>query len=145
MKAFIQVHELYYNCPNSFNAEEALDSARKAVALDERDADAQLVLGISLYRTGHFKESLEALNKAAARRLRLEAQDQLHLATTLWKLGRRDEARSCFKQGVAAMFPRPHPAVRRLKEEAAQVLGLAPVPASGKPAASLRSAGPSYR
>jgi tetratricopeptide (TPR) repeat protein len=143
MKAFIQVHELYYNCPSSSSADEALASARKAVALENRDAGAQLVLGISLYRTGHFQESLDALNKAASRRLRPNAEDQLHLAMTLWKLGRREQARSCFKQGVAAMRPRESPAVLRVKEEAAQVLGLAP--ATARPVASRPSAGSSSR
>ncbi len=73
---------------------EALEHARRAVALDPKDGDFRTTLALAEYRTGHWAESI-ALTKG------VDGSNGFFLAMALWQKGEKDEARKCFDKAVA--------------------------------------------
>jgi serine/threonine protein kinase/Flp pilus assembly protein TadD len=84
----------------SRDIERAVDSARKAVALDPWRGDDWNTLGVALYRAGNWQEALEALRKSTSIRSGGDSFDWYFLAMVHWRLGDRDEARRQFARAV---------------------------------------------
>jgi len=83
-------------------------------------------LGAAEYRLGHWRKSLEALQKSAS----LSADNDsatlgLLLAMTHWQLGNRQEARTRYESSVARIKAEDpnHEELQRLRIEAAELLG----------------------
>jgi serine/threonine protein kinase/Tfp pilus assembly protein PilF len=122
----VQVDVLREFCPALYDGPRVLQQARAGLALDPKDAMAQLNLGSVLYREGEFDEALEVLERLDEENEFNEPGVFFYLAMTHWKLGRREEARRVYGRGVArleATFPND-PTNRRLQREAAELLGM---------------------
>jgi tetratricopeptide (TPR) repeat protein len=104
---------------------EALDWARRAVDADPDSSAYRSNLGMALYRAGQHEEAVLALELAdstngkpverpaeagadavvSVKRDHARSQDLVFLAMSLWKLGRRDEARARLAQARAEYDP----------------------------------------
>ena len=78
----------------------AVDSLRRAIALDPRHALARYNLALILARADRFSGALDELQRALALQARPEIQ--YTLATVYWRLGRLDQAVTALEQAVAA-------------------------------------------
>jgi len=116
-----------YPDPAVRNPQRALELAVCATKAEPRDSLAWSTLGIAEYRNGHWQAAIDALTRGmdlgGANGLG-EAWDWFYLAMSHAQIGKSDEAKKWFAQGVAwAQAPRRLRQVRALYEEAAQVLG----------------------
>jgi serine/threonine protein kinase len=116
------------------HAAEALEHARKAVALEPGYHDWWHTLGVAHCRLGHWKEALECIEKSR----QLEQQqpgsepgppgswERFFEAMAYSGLGDKENARRCYDQGVQWMqeHAADHPDLRRFRDEAAQMLGI---------------------
>ena len=88
------------------------------------------ILGAAHYRAGDYKAAVAALERATAQKKDGASGDWLYLAMAHGRLGHAGEARRYYDRAV-----RPLPAqaaVRRLRVEAAEVLGIDPQPKGPK-------------
>jgi serine/threonine-protein kinase len=111
------------------HAAEALESARKAVALEPQMGDWWHTLGVAHCRMGHWKEALANIEKS--RQLGHETEppssfDLFFEAMAYSGLGDGDKARRCYDEGVQWMEKNipDHADLRRFQAEAAQMLGI---------------------
>jgi tetratricopeptide (TPR) repeat protein len=124
--AWTHVAHLVFACPHLFDAELALEYARRA---DAGLSDVLLVrdtLGLALYRNGEYEEAREVLQGLVDVQPRAHPATLFSLAMSSWKLGHRAEAREHFQRGSARLeeiLPND-PESLRLQDEAAQVLGI---------------------
>jgi predicted Zn-dependent protease len=81
----------------------AVEFARKAVELAPEDGDVWKTLGVVQLRAGHWKESIDALQKSNTLRKGGDSSNWFFLAMAQWHLGDKDEARKCYNQGVQWM------------------------------------------
>jgi serine/threonine protein kinase len=111
------------------HATEALEHARKAVALDPAHHDWWHTLGVAHCRLGQGKEALAAIEKS--RQLDDEpgppnSFDRYFEAMAYRHLGDHDKARRCYDEAVQWMEKHmpDHPDLRRFQLEAASILGI---------------------
>jgi tetratricopeptide (TPR) repeat protein/tRNA A-37 threonylcarbamoyl transferase component Bud32 len=77
--------------------------ARKAVELAPEDGNVWKTLGVVQFRAGHWKESINALQKSNNLCKGGDSSNWFFLAMAEWHLGDKDEARKCYDQGVQWM------------------------------------------
>jgi serine/threonine protein kinase/tetratricopeptide (TPR) repeat protein len=108
----------------SRNLEEALASARKAVALDPHKGGYWNTLGVALYRVEQWQEAVTALNKSMKLRRGGDSFDWFFLAMAHKQLGDHDEAAKWQRRAVEWMDQRKAGDVelRRFRAEAALLL-----------------------
>ena len=82
------------------------------------------------YRSGDWQAARDALNEAIQLRGEGNDRDWFFLAMTLWQEGKPDEAKKCFEDADQWMKSnRPDkPELRRVRDEAAELLGLSGTP-----------------
>jgi tetratricopeptide (TPR) repeat protein len=113
--------------PKLRDAAEAVKLARKAVELAPVDAWSWQTLGWVLYRTGAWKDSIEAFHKSMALQEDPKGGDSgqwFGLAMAHWQLGNKNEARKWHDQAVQWMEkddPQDEQ-MRRYRTEAAALL-----------------------
>ena len=108
---------------------EALEHARRAVALGPEDGAFRTTLALAEYRAGHWAESIAAAERSIALTKGVDASNWFILAMALWQKGDKDEARKWFDK-----------AVRVDQGEGPQERGAAPVlGGSGRVAGSART------
>jgi serine/threonine protein kinase/Flp pilus assembly protein TadD len=123
--AIVHVDVLHEFCPRQYDGPLALERIKTAYALVPDDEQFQRCLGALLYRESEAAEALEVFQLLDEEHEFDEAGDLFYLAMTLWKLGRKAEARSVYDRAVArleATFPN-EVLPRRLQREAAALLG----------------------
>ena len=122
------LHAAYFveSCPDRYDAGFALDSARKAVRFNPKDAEAWSALGLALYRSELYDEAREALSRALELDTRQDVVALFSLAMTHWQLGSRREAGKQYDLAVSRTletFP-DSPEYLRFRREAAALLGV---------------------
>ncbi len=80
---------------------EALEHARRAVALSPDDGTFHNTLALAEYRAGHWAESIAAAERSIALAKGVDASNWFFLALALWQQGENDRARSFFDKAVA--------------------------------------------
>ena len=79
---------------------EALEHARKAVALAPKDSNFHNTLALAEYRAGHWAESIAAAERSIAMMKGVDASNLFFLTMALWQQGEKDRSRSYFGQAV---------------------------------------------
>jgi tetratricopeptide (TPR) repeat protein len=105
---------------------EAVELAKKAVALEPKSHPAWNTLGVAQYRAGDHKAAVETLGKAMEYTSGGDANDWLFLAMAHWQLGHKDEARTWYDKAVQWMEknkPKDEELLR-FRAEAAELLGI---------------------
>jgi tetratricopeptide (TPR) repeat protein/serine/threonine protein kinase len=107
------------------NAAEAVKLARKGVALEPKSALSWQVLGWGHYRSGAWKDSIDALHKSID--LQKDGGDSAQwffLAMAHWQLNHKDEARKWYGKGVEWMkkHGKENEEFRRFQSEAEELL-----------------------
>jgi eukaryotic-like serine/threonine-protein kinase len=125
---------------NFVDAQGAVESARKAVALDPKGMYWN-TLGIAEYRAGNWDESIAAFDRSTKLQNGGDSYDWFFLAMARWRRGERDEARREYDRAVQWMtqHAQNHQDLRRFRAEAAEVLGLSD-PKSSSPEEPRRAA-----
>jgi tetratricopeptide (TPR) repeat protein len=108
-----------------FDPKQALDLARKAVALNPADGTIWNTLGVAAFRTGDSKTAADSIQKS----IRINGGagiDCFFLAMTRWHQGKREEARQWFDQAIAWIerTKSEDAQLRRFHAEAAALLSL---------------------
>ena len=80
---------------------EALEHARRAVALSPKEGSFRTTLALAEYRAGHWAESIAAAEQSIALTKGVDASNGFFLAMALWRRGEKDRSRSSFEQAVA--------------------------------------------
>ncbi len=80
---------------------EALEHARRAVALSPKEGSFHNTLALAEYRAGHWPESIAAAERSIALLKGVDASNWFFLAMALWQRGEKDRARSEFDRAVA--------------------------------------------
>jgi tetratricopeptide (TPR) repeat protein len=128
----------------------ALELARRAVELRPEDQWDLTMLGEAQYRTGDWKGCIETLMKAMAKNPEGGYGHWLFLAMACWQLGDKEQARSwltrdepggfdayekhCEERIKQGTFVSPYgPWVRKVRAEAAALLGVQPPEGQVKP------------
>jgi tetratricopeptide (TPR) repeat protein len=104
---------------------EALELAKKAVAIAPGTCSFLNTLGVAQYRAGDHKGAIESLEKSLA--LGARALNSVFLAMAHWQLGHKDEARSWYDKAAEWMEkekPRNAEEFLRFRAEAAELLGI---------------------
>jgi tetratricopeptide (TPR) repeat protein len=122
---------LTWPVPGVLDPDKSVELARQAVEKAPEDGAIWNSLGVALYRAGDWKAAIEALGKADELSPdKSPAFNGFFLAMTHRQLGDRERARSWYDRAVEWM-DRHGPedeALRRLRAEAAALLGLADLP-----------------
>jgi serine/threonine protein kinase len=112
--------------PKVRNLAQAIEWAGRGLKATPSHHDCLCTLGFAYYRKGDFDLALKTLRKAQALNNGGDAYDWFGLAMTHQRLHKESEARECFDRAcdwMAGHNPRDA-ALRRLRAEAAEVLGL---------------------
>ncbi len=80
---------------------EALEHARRAVALRPKDPSFQATLALAEYRSGHWAESIAAAEQSIALTKEVDGSNSFVLAMALWQKGDKGRSRSSFDQAVS--------------------------------------------
>ncbi len=80
---------------------EALEHARRAVALSPKEGGFHNTLALAEHRAGHWAESIAAAERSNALVKGVEGYNGFFLAMALWQRGEKDRSRSCFDRAVA--------------------------------------------
>jgi predicted Zn-dependent protease len=112
------------------HAAEALELARKGVAMQSGMHEWWHTLGVAHCRMGHWKEALAAIEKSRQLENRPGPPgsfDRFFESMAYSGLGDRANARRCYDEGVQWMAQHApnHPDLRRFRDEAAQMLRMA--------------------
>src|SRR5262249_7514956 len=79
----------------------AVELATKATALVPQTGSCWIARGVAEYRTGHFQEAIDSLQKAGDLLNGSDATEWLFTAMAHWQLGDKEEARKWYDKGVA--------------------------------------------
>src|SRR5262249_48703980 len=123
---------VWYQGPPCPDAARAVALGKRATQLGPQTARYWATLGMAHYRVGSWNERLTALQRA--RELGFgEDVVGLFAAMAHWQLGSKDEARRRFEEAARRMdrSKSQDPNLRRIRAEAAQLLGIREPP--GKP------------
>jgi len=104
---------------------EALEHARKAVALNPKDGNFYNTLALAEYRAGHWAESRTASEQSIKMTKGVDASNWFFLAMASWQQGEKNQARTWFDKAVAwtkEKDPR-NTELRQFWNEAAELLG----------------------
>jgi len=85
----------------AWEASEALEHARKAVALSPREESFHNTLALAEYRIGNWAESIAAAERSIAVSKDVDAGNWFFIAMAQWQRGEQDRSRSYFDQAVA--------------------------------------------
>src|SRR5262249_45393824 len=102
----------------------AVQLAKEATTLAPKAATYWTTLGVAHYRAGHWKVSIEALEKS--RELKKDhSSGYFFLAMAHWQLGNKEETRKWFDKAVQWMEKNQpkNEELRRFRAEAAKLLG----------------------
>jgi serine/threonine protein kinase len=129
--------------PRFRNADRAAQLAKKLLQQRPSTAEYWGLLGVAHYRRGDWTSAAEALKRA----VELDPGDRyapLFLAMTHWRQGNRDQARSQYEKAARTIEERysAEMQVRRFRAEAAELLGIKPVPAGVETKPSKDFVGP---
>ena len=105
----------------------AVELASRAVEQCPKAADFWNTLGVARYRTGNWKPSIEALEKAVELRTTPHPADGLFLAMAYWKSGQREEAHRRYHGAVELIDggdQEDDEELRRFRAEAEQLLSI---------------------
>ena len=80
---------------------EALELARKAVALSPKEGSFHNTLALAEYRVRHWSESIAAAERSIALTTGVDAYNWFFLAMALWQRGEKDRSRLYFDRAVA--------------------------------------------
>lgn len=110
------------------DAVKAVDLAKRATAGSPRTPNYWGTLGTARFRSGDWAGAVADLEKAQSLRAERDSANAYGayvLAMAKWRLGEKEQARTAFAQGEAARAKRKRddPALLRLRDEAAGVLG----------------------
>jgi tetratricopeptide (TPR) repeat protein len=119
---------LLVTCPDEslWNPERAIESASRAIELNEQGRGYRNTLGVAHYRAGHLQEAIKELNRSVKEQRGGEnAVDAFFLAMAHWKLGQADEARQWHQKAIDWMdnHGKEDPELHRFRKEAAALLG----------------------
>ena len=111
--------------PNRRQPAEALDHARKAVALAPKDGNFHNTLALAEYRAGHWAESRAASERAIELIKGVDASNWFFLAMALRQQGENDRARTFFDKAVAwtRKYAPKNAELLQFWREAAELLG----------------------
>jgi tetratricopeptide (TPR) repeat protein len=114
--------------PEYLRAARAVELLERATRLNPQDADYWQLLGLACYRHDDLQGSLKAFGKA--RELgRQQGPMGFVIAMAFWKLGEKDVARQWYARSVKwSEQNETEPALRGLRAEAAELLGLTEAP-----------------
>src|SRR5262249_48614701 len=106
--------------------DEAVELAKKAVALVPSEGMSWNTLGAARYRAGDWKVSVAALGKSMEVRKGGDSFDWFFLAMAHWQLGENDKAREWYDRAVQWMDKNQpkNEELRRFRAEAAELLGI---------------------
>jgi tetratricopeptide (TPR) repeat protein len=112
--------------PRIQNPTQAVELAKKAVALQPQNAAFWKTLGAAYYRAGQWLNAVAALEKSMQLHSGGESFDWFFLAMSHWQLGDGYKARSWYGQAVRWMDKNnpQNEELRRLRAEAAVLLGI---------------------
>jgi tetratricopeptide (TPR) repeat protein len=88
---------------NLRDADRAVTLAKKAVELEHKNASYWNTLGVALYRAGHWKEALAALDHSMNLSGGGSPCDWLFVAMSHWQLDDKDEARKSYDKAIEWM------------------------------------------
>jgi uncharacterized protein HemY len=88
---------------DAYVAEMDCKAAERALRLSPKNGIIMNTLGIAYYRTGHWQDAIDTLEKSMALRLGGDANDWFFLAMAHWQLGHKDEARQWYDKAVEWM------------------------------------------
>jgi tetratricopeptide (TPR) repeat protein len=127
---------LLSTCPDlkSRDPGQALTHAQKAVELAPGNGIFWNTLGVAQYRNGDWKAVIEALLKSIQLQNGGDSSDYFFLAMARWKLNEQAKARAWYELADAWMDKNApqNEELRRFRDEATALLGLAKTPASQK-------------
>lgn len=125
---------------------QAIEYARKAIAVTPKDGSYWNTLGVALYRNGCWREAVDALQESEKLLGKTplwhdHAENWLFLAMAHWQLGEKDMARKYFDRTVEKMETSPDTQrleeLHRFRAEAAALIGIDP--AKGPSASGARA------
>ena len=121
--------------PKTRDSRRAVELAKEAVHLAPKQGTFWNTLGVAQYRAGDSKSAAEALNKSMELQNGGDSNDFFFLAMAHWQLGNKVEARQWYDRAVAWMEKnRPKDEeLRRFRAEAAELLGVEPLPVAPTP------------
>ena len=127
----VQLFKLRGLCPEHFDLEGTLASAKRSLDRNPSSEVQQAAYGVALYVAGRYQEALEPLEKSSVKFMGSALPD-FPRAMVLWKLERQGEARAVYDQAAAWMKRSgcEGPVLLRLQREAAEPIGL-PAPPTG--------------
>jgi Flp pilus assembly protein TadD len=107
----------------AFDIDRAIDSAKKAVAIDPENWMYWNTLGVAAFRAGDWKLAAESLEKSVDLNNGGGAIDFYFLAMTRWQQGKPDEAKRLFDQAATYVQHNPGDAeLQRFHYEAKALL-----------------------
>ena len=128
---------LLATCPDAKvrDPSRAVQLAEQTVKLAPKQGGFWNTLGVAQYRAGDWKSAAEALNKSMELQNGGDSNDFFFLAMAHWQLGNKVEARQWYDRAVAWMEKnRPKDEeLRRFRAEAAELLGVEPLPVAPTP------------
>jgi Flp pilus assembly protein TadD len=89
--------------PKMRDPAQAVELAKKAVALDPNKGDSWNTLGVAQYRAGDWKAAITALEKSMELRKGGDANDWFFLAMAHWQRGDKKDARNWYDRAVMWM------------------------------------------
>jgi serine/threonine protein kinase/Flp pilus assembly protein TadD len=112
--------------PSIRDSEVAIQHATQAVAMAPANADYQSTLGAAFHRAGRWQDCISAVRKATVLRDSDHAFDTFFLAMAEHEQGNHDAAKESYQLACGWMEENcpGHSGLRRLREEARQLLGL---------------------
>jgi tetratricopeptide (TPR) repeat protein len=113
--------------PSQRDPAHAVKLALKAVKMEPGEGASWTVLGMAHYRSGHWKDGLEALNKSVDLHTVEEiGSNDVFLAMTHWQMGDKAEALRCYDRAAPLLEKNAstHPYLKGLRAEAMELLGV---------------------
>jgi Flp pilus assembly protein TadD len=114
--------------PRLRDVAQAVDLAKTAVDLAPKNGQFWNTSGAAHYRTGDWKDAVDALNKSMELRQGGDAFDWFFLAMAEWHLGNKVESRQWYDKALEWTHKNAatNEELQRFQSEAAELLGVAP-------------------